>query len=156
MSKDNLSSAQTPNRLQKRSAPWVEPVRLVKANQDGRRAIETILVKKSSPWDYYTKIYSLKLGENDPVVVAERKGGPSFDLVSVHRCPDLSHDQLEMLQSIQHPNFVTVHEVYQEQYGWHIVTEHMPRSLQEAVGNPLLDGPKLAAITGQVRPAKPP
>ncbi|KAK9437129.1 serine/threonine protein kinase, partial [Metarhizium brunneum] len=112
--------------------------------------METVLVKPNSPWDYYSKIYSLKLGENEPVIVAERKGGPSFDLVSVRPCQDLSQRQLELLRLIQHPNFVTVHEVYHEQDKWYIVMEHMTRSLQETVGNPFLDSSKLAAIIGQI------
>jgi hypothetical protein len=117
--------------------------------------METVLMKSSSPWDYYVKIYSLRLGEHDPVTVAEKKGD-SFDLVSVSRCQGLSEDQLELLRLIQHPNFVTVKEVYHEQDGWHIVAEHISRSLQEAVGNPFLDSLKLAAIMGQVRAMSPP
>ncbi|KAK9438319.1 serine/threonine protein kinase [Metarhizium brunneum] len=140
----------TVNRLQKRHANRIDPLRLVEANRLGRRAMGMVLVKPNSPWDYYSKIYSLKLGENEPVIVAERKGGPSFDLVSVRPCQDLSQSQLELLRSIQHANFVTVHEVYNEQDKWYIVMEHMPRSLQEAVGNPFLDSSKLAAIIGQI------
>ena len=147
--KDNMSK--TTNRLQKRNATRVDQLRLVEANETSHRAVETVLVKAGSPWEYYRKIYSLKLGENDPVTVAERKGGPSFDLVSVHRCQDISQDQVELLRLIQHPNLVTVHEIYRERDGWYLVTEHMTRSLQEAVGNPFIDSPKLAAIIGQVR-----
>jgi serine/threonine protein kinase len=139
------------NWLQKRHADRIEPLRLVEANRVGERAMNTILVKSSSPWDYYTKIYNLKLGQCEPFVVAERKGIPSFDLVAVRQYQDLSQDQLKLLRSIQHPNFVTVHEIFQEQADCYIVTEHMARSLQEAVGNPFIDSLKLAAIAGQVR-----
>lgn len=117
--------------------------------------MEAVLVRPRSPWEYYAKIYSLKLGEHDAVTVAERKGG-LFDVVSIRQCRDLSKDQLELLRLIQHPNFVTVKEIYHEGDGWFIVREHMTRSLQEAVGNPFLDSDKLAAIIGQVRAVSPP
>jgi hypothetical protein len=97
---------------------------LAEAKRLERRAMETVLVKPNSPWDYYLKIYSLRLGENEPVIVAEGKGGPSFDLMSVGSCQDLSQRQLDLLGSIQHPNFVTystvlpsintVHEVHKK------------------------------------------
>jgi hypothetical protein len=62
----------------------------------------------------------------------------------------LQESQLELIRRIQHPNFTTVHEVYHEHDEWYIVTEHMTRSLQEAVGNPFLDSAQVAAIIGQV------
>ncbi|KAK0615142.1 hypothetical protein B0T17DRAFT_378932 [Bombardia bombarda] len=55
-----------------------------------------------------------------------------------------------MLQLIQHPKIVTVHEIYGDKANHHIVYEHMPRSLQEAIGNPYLSRQRLAAIVGQV------
>lgn len=137
------------NRLQKRNVDRVIPLRLVEASRLQQSAVETLLVKEDTPWNHFNRIYSLKLGENEPFIVAERRRGRSFDLVSISRCAHLSHDQLELLRLIQHPNFVTVQEVY-HQDEWHIIMEHMTRSLQEAVGNPFLDSPKLAAITGQV------
>lgn len=137
------------NRLQKR-ANSVTPLRTVQALQLRRQAIETVLVKDTSPWNDYAKIYSLKLGVHEPVIVAQRKSGPSFDLVSIHQRRALQESQLELIRRIQHPNFTTVHEVYHEHDEWYIVTEHMTRSLQEAVGNPFLDSAQVAAIIGQV------
>ncbi len=136
-------------RVRQYHADRIQPLRLVEADRLNQQALRTILVKSTTPWKYYTKIYSIKLGEEEPFVVAEKKGGPAFDVVSVRSYHQLNHDQLQLLQLIQHPNFVTVHEVY-HQDGWHIITEHMTRSLQEVVGNPFLDDLKLAAIAGQV------
>jgi hypothetical protein len=123
--------------------------------QHRRQAIETVLVKNDPPWNDYARIYSLKLGIHEPVIVAQRRGGPSFDLVSIHQCRDLREDQLELIQHIQHPNFITVHEVYHEHGEWYLVAEHMTRSLQEVVGNPFLDNAQVAAIIGQVRAIHP-
>ena len=141
-------------RLQKR-ANRITPLRTLEAMQHRRWAMETVLVKNTPPWNDYAKIYSLKLGVHEPVIVAQRRGGLSFDLVSIHQCRGLREDQLELIQLIQHPNFITVYEVYHECDEWYRVTEHMTRSLQEVVGNPFLDNAQVAAIVGQVRAVYP-
>ncbi|KAK1973461.1 kinase-like domain-containing protein, partial [Colletotrichum cereale] len=102
-----------------------------------------------SPWATYKKIYKQILGDGDLVLVAEKRG-ISGDVVDIRRFLELSTEQIKMLQSIQHPNIVTVHEIYSDKTNHHIVYEHMPRSLQEAVGNPYLNRQRLAAIVGQV------
>ncbi|KAF3807992.1 hypothetical protein GCG54_00015377 [Colletotrichum gloeosporioides] len=48
-----------------------------------------------------------------------------------------------MLQSIQHPGIITQNTLY------HVVYEHMPRSRQEAIGNPYHSRQRLTAV-GQV------
>lgn len=125
-------------------------LRIVKARQIGSSGIATVLVKTASPWTTYQKIYSQTLGDSDLVVVAEKRG-VSGDVVDVRHFSELSPQQLEMLQSIQHPGFVTIHEIYSDKTFYHVVYEHMPRSLQEAIGNPYLNRQRLAAIVGQVR-----
>ncbi|KAF4486604.1 hypothetical protein CGGC5_v005957 [Colletotrichum fructicola Nara gc5] len=124
-------------------------LRIVKARQIGSSGIATVLVKTASPWTTYQKIYSQTLGDSDLVVVAEKRG-VSGDVVDVRHFSELSPQQLEMLQSIQHPGFVTIHEIYSDKTFYHVVYEHMPRSLQEAIGNPYLNRQRLAAIVGQV------
>ncbi|KAK1470226.1 hypothetical protein CTAM01_16905 [Colletotrichum tamarilloi] len=44
-----------------------------------------------------------------------------------------------MLQLVQHPNIVTVHEMYSDKANHHVAYGRMPRSLQEAVGNLFLN-----------------
>ncbi|KAK2037618.1 hypothetical protein LZ31DRAFT_534738 [Colletotrichum somersetense] len=109
----------------------------------------TTLVKAASPWVTYKKIYKQTLGDGDVVLVAEKRG-ISGDVVDIRRFLDLSTEQIKMLQSIQHPNIVTVHEIYSDETNHHVVYEHVPRSLQEAAGNPYLNRQHLAAIIGQV------
>ena len=72
----------TGNRLQKNQAPCLAPLRLVEAKRSGQRAISTVPVNTGSPWKMYTMIYDLKLGEHEPFVVTEKRGG-RFDLVAV-------------------------------------------------------------------------
>ncbi|WQF84244.1 Putative protein kinase [Colletotrichum destructivum] len=127
----------------------IEPLRLVKAKQEGNSALATTLIKTASPWATYKKVYKQILGDGDLVLVAEKRG-ISGDVVDIRRFLELSTEQIKMLQSIQHPNIVTVHEIYSDKTNHHIVYEHMPRSLQEAVGNPYLNRQRLAAIVGQV------
>ncbi|KXH42654.1 hypothetical protein CSAL01_09901 [Colletotrichum salicis] len=127
----------------------MELLRIVKARQDGSSGAATILIKAASPWAAYEKMYRQLLGDDDIVLVAEKRG-ISGDVVDIRHFPELSAQQTKMLQSIQHPNIVTVHEIYSNKANHHVVYEHMPRSLQEAVGNPYLNRQRLAAIIGQV------
>lgn len=139
-------------RLQKAPPPGIRalrPLRTVHAMEQGKRAIDTMLIMQDSPWSLYNAIYKLRLGESKSVIVGERKG-ISFDLVDIRTFRTLNTKQLEMLQTIQHPNFATAHEVFQCSDESHVAFEHMPRSLAEAVGNPYLDSSRLAAIIGQV------
>lgn len=138
------------NRLEKH-ANTATQLRITNALELGTTAINTIPVRDGLPWNDFAKIYSLKLGVNEPVIVAQRTGGVSYDVVFIHCCKDLSQTQAELLQRLQHENLTTVHEVYLENETWHIVTEQAARSLQEAVGNPFLDSSMVAAIIGQVR-----
>ncbi|KAG9252579.1 CAMK family protein kinase [Emericellopsis atlantica] len=125
------------------------PLRTVKAMQTGNQVMNEVLVHDISPWSTYNRLFSFHLGDNDPVIVAEGKG-ISFDLFSIQHFKIIGDHQINMLKNIQHPNFVTVNEIYQTQDGCYVVCDHMARSLQEAIGNPHLDGPRLAAIIGQV------
>ena len=103
-----------------------------------------------SPWSFYKKIYGLRLGEDDIVTVAERKG-ISCDVVAIRRFSGAGTDkQIEMVRLIQHKNFITAHEIYKFDEAYYVIFEHMPLSLQEVAANPYLNQPKLAAIMGQV------
>jgi hypothetical protein len=145
------------NRLQKRFPIYLasgqpchlEKLRTVEAYEQGERALNCVLVKKSSPWDTYEKIYSIKLGEN-PAIIAERRG-ISSEVVAISslQVPQVQF-KIDLIKSIQHPNFVTVHELYHFEGQYHMISEYMPRSLQEVIGNPFLNDARLAAIVGQV------
>ncbi|UNI15349.1 hypothetical protein JDV02_001889 [Purpureocillium takamizusanense] len=146
----------TQNRLQKLRSQGhvdpsirVEPLRTVEASRDGKSAMESVPIKACLPWNAYEVIYALHLGDNGPVVVAERRG-ISFDVVDIGCFEALSDDQIRMLKAIQHPNFVTVHEIYRAETKCYVAYEHMPRSLEEVAGNPYLSSDRLAAIVGQI------
>ena len=124
--------------------------RTVPTNRVYRQDMKRIPIVGYPPSCVYELIYFLHLGETDPVLVAERKG-MSFDLVDIRRFETLDNKQIEMLNAIQHPNFVTVHGIYRTEDECYVAYEHMPRSLEEALGNPYLDDHGLAAIVGQVR-----
>lgn len=150
-------SSKPPKRLHKSppqdnaidSPSQIGSLRTVEANRYGQRAMERIPIKAFQPSVTYEMIYFLHLGESDPVLVAERKG-ISFDLVDIRRFATLDDEQIRMLRAIQHPNFITVHEIYRTEDECYVAYEHMPRSLEEALGNPHLDNHCLAAIIGQV------
>lgn len=137
------------NSLQ-RYANSIVPLKTSTALQLGSKAMNTFPEKSGAPWNDFAKIYSLRLGMNQPVIVAQRTGGVSYDVVFIHCCDSLSQTQIELLQRVQHENFTTVHDIYHDHDTWHIVTEQAARSLQEAVGNPFLDSSMIAAIIGQV------
>lgn len=137
------------DRLQKR-AQCVTPLRTVAARQLGCSALEAFPVKKGSPWNDFAKVYDLEVSSHEPVVVAQRTGGFSYDPVFVYQCQNLSKTHIGLLQHTQHRSFVTVHEVYHDRNNWYIVTEPMAHSLQAAAGNRFLDSSMVAAIIGQV------
>lgn len=128
----------------------MEPLRLQMAKEKGKAAQNTLLIKTTKPWVRYNKIYTMRLGLNEPFLVAERKSITS-DLFSIRRFASLTKHQFYVLELIQHPNFATAYEIYKLEDSYLIVFEHVPISLAEAVGNPYLTGPRLAAIIGQVR-----
>ena len=128
----------------------LRPLRIVGAQKERKRALDYVHIIEDLPWKFYERIYDLRLGECDPVTVAEGKG-VSCDLVSIRRISGAEVDQkLEMIRLIQHPNFVTAHEVYRRNDDYYIVMEHMHLSLQETVANPYLDDSRLAAIVGRI------
>ncbi|RSL49676.1 hypothetical protein CEP51_015453 [Fusarium floridanum] len=127
----------------------LEELRIVEAYKQGQRALNYIPTKETSPWDAYEKICFLKLGDK-PVVIAEKRG-ISRDVVAISSLEEAQvQAKADMVKSIQHPNFVTVHELYRFEGQYHTVSEYMPRSLQEVIGNPFLNDSRLAAIIGQI------
>ena len=119
------------------------------ANRDSRRQIEGMPIKPNSPQNTYETIYSLQIGDDEPVVVAERKIVP-FDLVDLRCFAKLDEKQIGMLRTVQHTNIVTVHDIYLSEEEYFVAYEHMPRCLANVVGNPYLNNDSLAAIVGQV------
>lgn len=109
------------------------------------------LVKYESPWNSYEKIDDFRVDFGNFVTMAQRKDS-SFKVVTVRsfRGPD-AEDMLQMLQRIQHGNFVSVLEVFSSQESFHIIFEHIPISLHHFADIP--DYPnelELASILGQV------
>jgi hypothetical protein len=125
-------------------------LRLVEAVNSGFRASKYIMMKEGSPWRSYRKIYQLRLGVGDRVTVAECKTHP-FDLITIRSFsgPEVE-DKLNMLQRIQHHNFVSALDGFRFEQSIYIVFEHMPISLLFVAGNPYIDELRLASILGQV------
>lgn len=124
-------------------------LRLLKAKEKGKSAQDILLIKTENPWAIYERIYDMTLGMNEPFLVVERKS-IAYDLFSMRRFATLTDDHINMLELIQHPNFATAQEIYKLEDSYLVVFEHIPLSLAEAVGNPFLNRPRLAAIIGQV------
>lgn len=142
-SKDNKPRAPPADRR-------IQPLKLVEALNQGKRAMDTVLVRHDSPWNLYRAIYKLSLGQDKEVLVCERRG-VSYDLVGIHTFRALTSSQIEMIKTVQHQNFLTVHELFLCSEESYLAVEHIPGSLREAVGNPYIDSNKLAAIIGQVQ-----
>ncbi|KAJ3494076.1 hypothetical protein NLG97_g4308 [Lecanicillium saksenae] len=124
-------------------------LRLLKAKEEGKPARDILLIKTAIPWNTYEKIYDMTLGANEPFLVVERKS-ITCDLFLMRRFSALTNNQINMLEFIQHPNFATAHEIYKLEDSYLVVFEHLTVSLAEAVGNPFLNRPRLAAIIGQI------
>ncbi|KAH8799662.1 kinase-like domain-containing protein [Xylogone sp. PMI_703] len=125
-------------------------LRLVEAVNSGVRARGYVMTKEGSPWRNYKRIYQLRLGVGDHVTIAEHKSHP-FDLVTM-RCfsgPRVG-EKLDMLQQIQHPNFVSAFEAFRFEQSLYIVFEHMPISLHYIAGNPYINKLRLASVLGQI------
>ncbi|KAK1503117.1 hypothetical protein CABS01_16947, partial [Colletotrichum abscissum] len=91
-------------------------------------------------------VYRQALEDADFVLVTEKKGTPGH-VVDICHFPQLSAQQTKMLQLVQHPNIVTVHEMYSDKANRHVAYGRMPRSLQEAVDNLYLNCQRLAPIS---------
>lgn len=105
-------------------------------------------VRQESPWKSYEKIRELRLGVGDIVTLAQQKR----DVVSVRsfRGHD-AKEKLQMLQRIQHNNFISVLEIFSSEEAFHIIFERIPISLRHFAGIPYYpDELQLASIVGQV------
>jgi serine/threonine protein kinase len=132
----------------------IKPIRLVHAKENGKHAMDVLVLSRNSPWETYEAISTLQLGHNRPFVIAERKG-ISTELFNIQQCTTITDKQMKMFEVIQHPNIMTVHEVYQFHDEYFLALDFMPRSLQEMVGNPYINSKRLAAIAGQVSSLRP-
>lgn len=122
------------------------------------------VVKFSSPWNVYDKVYDLRLGDGDLVVVGEVRDPwsygitaaesrtPSPYLVTVRSFPVHNAEQkIPMLQRIEHKNIVSIREIFNYEGSFYCVFEHMPLSLSHFAGIPKpLTERQLASILGQV------
>ncbi len=59
----------------------LRPLRIVGAKKEGKRALDYVHIIEDLPWKFYERIYDLRLGECDPVTVAEGKGYRAISLV---------------------------------------------------------------------------
>jgi hypothetical protein len=116
-----------------------------------------IRIQHQSPWDVYEKLGELRLGVEDWVPVGQRRQpsssllDPLSKLVMVRKYSDSTAQvKLQRLQQIQHPNIVSVREIFTYQSASFVVFEHMVVCLSQVAGNLLLNEIRLAAILGQV------
>jgi len=108
---------------------------------------------KSYPWKSYKKLYKLQFGDSKYMTVAEKFFSSSGEdnLAIIHNLSGLdTYNHVETLRQVQHPNFITLYNVFRHESTVSIVFEFMPLSLSELAGNPLIDELRLASILGQV------
>jgi hypothetical protein len=108
-------------------------------------------VKYESPWNSYEKIHEFQVGVGDLTTKAERKDlSCKVVIVRSFRGPN-AKDTLQMLQRIQHGNFVSVLEVFSSEESFHVIFEHIPISLHHFANIPEYPNElQLASILGQV------
>ena len=128
------------------------------------RRVESKILKLESPWRWYEKLYELRLGDSDRVVVAEvnqpwstklnraELQSPSPYVVTIKKFPaNNAERKIHLLQRIQHDNIVAVREIFSYQDVVYPVYEHMPVSLSHFAGiQKALTEVQLASILGQV------
>lgn len=139
---------------------------LVEAAKYGVRAHEYTRTKSRSPWEDYEKCWDLRLGVENWITVAERRGAqpnavavksrpndPLSKLVLVKRLEGPTFEEnVRKLQQIQHTNIISALEVFRFERTSYVVFEYMAYSISYVAGNPRLDEIRLAAILGQVSP----
>ncbi|KAB5511482.1 kinase-like domain-containing protein [Coniochaeta sp. 2T2.1] len=113
-----------------------------------------LLVKQGSPWDYYEKMYQLRLGLDHRIIVVEERYPPAEELANVYSIrrfsdPDIISRQ-HLFGDIRHPNFVSAKQIFLHDSQCYVVFEHMPCSLHEVRDNELLTELRLASIVGQI------
>jgi serine/threonine protein kinase len=107
-------------------------------------------VNLASPWSKYKQIYRLQLGNDFYVTVAEERAFP-YNEVFVQQFLRANVNQLQLMQQIRHPNFVTVLNTFWLDDTNYVVFKTMPVSLGDLATSSLgVDTICLAAIVKQV------
>ena len=127
----------------------LQSLTLVQARESGIRPHEVVMTQRGSPWSRYRKVYELKLDGFDTIAVQEDL---PCDLVIVKTFtwPKAS-EQVDMLQRIQHPNFIGLIDHFIFEKLSYVFLEYVDTSLAHVVTSPAYPTElHLAAILGQV------
>ncbi|KAH6703054.1 kinase-like domain-containing protein [Leptodontidium sp. MPI-SDFR-AT-0119] len=95
--------------------------------------LDSLPLRRASPWQYYTKAYRRELGAS--VVVACKKPA-TFELFAV-KCIAGSepNDQVQNLRQVRHENFLSYHEIFVCDNAVFTVSECMAVSLTDLNGS---------------------
>jgi hypothetical protein len=119
-----------------------------------RRATTAVTVRQYCPWDYYERMYQLRLGLDHRIIVAEERHPPAEELANVYSIRRFSDADMtsrqHLFRDIRHTNLVAATEIFWHERICYVVFEHMPCSLHEVRDIEHLTELRLAAIVGQV------
>ena len=135
--------------------PLIESSRRHPQNAKGRedyrqRKQELIPVKKESPWNTYTDKYGLRLGEWVKVAGKKPSTGEIFAVRSISKSN--TEKGLCQIRKLCHENLLTVHEIFDFDSSFYIVSERMHITLDDVIASPAYpEEAELASIIWQVR-----
>ena len=95
--------------------------------------LDSLPLRRASPWDYYTKAYRRELGAS---VVIACKNPATSELYAV-KCIAGSevNDQVQTLLQVRHENFLTCYEIFVCDEALFTVSEYMAISLADLNGS---------------------
>lgn len=146
----NLSAAQVTRR---KARPLLKPENAVRGGGEIRaRTLDKI--DGISSREHYRVFFRISLGSNKNIAVAQKRPATSSKNTQGALLWNLSgpnaRDEVAMVQSIKHENFVKALAVYGAGDDLTVAFEFVPLSLQEVVVNRRLNESELACILKQV------
>jgi hypothetical protein len=119
------------------------------------KASEYVSILQESPWNKYRKVFKLQFGDDQYYnTVAQKKDASpdgQFPLALMRNFLEPRDDhQTQLIPRTNHPNSVSLKEIFDIDGVSTASYEFMPLSLSEVAGNPLLEELDLASILGQV------
>lgn len=103
----------------------------------------------------YRTLYEIQFCCSDLFPVAQYistdSGEPHLVLIKTLTGSNVE-EQIQRIQRLQHPRFLSFHEIFSSDGEFKVAFEFMPVSLAELAGNPLIDELVLASIVGQESP----
>lgn len=139
---------QPPAKRARPSSASLSAIRTPAPHGNGRRVQFTPL-QAGSPWESYQEDW--RLGRHNTVTVAYKKSKQD-QMYTVRGIPkSQARRNLEMLRQLHHKNLVPIHEVFESQQGFFIISPYMDISLERINGSPRYPyEPQLAELSREV------